>query len=73
MENVVLRKGGRSVSSSTATEVEGRDAGDESAALRFVAEPAGEDTDWEFEVRFRFLGGIIACAMAGSEMFLLKY
>lgn len=58
MENVVLRKGGRSEPSSTATEVEGREAGEEFAALRFSADPVGEAVDCGSEVRLRFLGGI---------------
>lgn len=58
MEKVVLRKGGKSASS-TATEVEGRDAGDEFAALRFAAEPVGEAVDRGSEVRLRFLGGMV--------------
>lgn len=59
VEKVVLRKGGRSEPSSTATEVEGRDAGEEFAALRFEAEPVGEAAGCEPELRFRFLGGIL--------------
>lgn len=64
----MLRKGGRSEPSLTATEVEGRDAGEEFEALRFEAEPTGEAAGCEPEVRFRFLGGILDVSKGSGLM-----